>query len=54
MSKMTELTNKSKKAMERTDKFIKKVQPCFFIFTRQEKISGSNAISCVQELRTFN
>lgn len=22
--------------------------------TRQEKISGSNAISCVQELRTFN
>ncbi|MBR2252677.1 MAG: hypothetical protein IJ881_09965 [Neisseriaceae bacterium] len=32
MSKMTELTNKSKKAMERTDKFIKKVQPFFFIF----------------------
>lgn len=32
MSKMIELTNKSKKAMERTDKFIKKVQPCFFIF----------------------
>lgn len=29
---MTELTHKSEKAMERTDKFIKKVQPYFFIF----------------------